>query len=368
MVTAQRLEEHRVSIQRDLEGNNPAQPPIPRLQHLMASVDAAAAARSWWSGDPRHDAADQRHPVQGGSQMRMETAAKPAPKPNLRRTFDSSLLSSHHHESLYLNGEYPSARASRVSVEDRGFQFGDGVYEVIRVYRGKPFRLAKHLARLEQSVKGIEIPLPEPLQKIEEVCRTVVKDLQEAQIYLQVTRGAAPRVHAFPQEIRPTFVAYAKAVQPHPADRVFTLKTVTDDRWGRCHLKTICLLPNILGKQRAVEAKCDEGLFVRENGIVTEGTTSNAFFVRGGALFTHPADNRILNGDDPRGGPRESPASRASACATRPDPREAMGAEEAFVTGTLTEIMPGGCRSTARPWVREARPGDPEACAAAYRS
>src|SRR5204863_8046673 len=161
---------------------------------------------------------------------------------------------------------------------------------------------------------------------------------EEAQIYLQVTRGSAPRVHAFPQDVRPTFVAYARAVTPHPENRTFALKTVTDDRWGRCHLKTICLLPNILGKQRAVEAGCDEGLFVRENGTVTEGTSSNAFFVRGGALFTHPADNRILNGVT-----REAvlEIARQQGVRMRHQPVtlvEAMGSEEAFVTGTLTEI------------------------------
>ena len=242
--------------------------------------------------------------------------------------------------NLYLNGEYLPLEQGRVSVEDRGFQFGDGVYEVVRVYKGKPFRLPKHLARLEQSVKGIEIPLPEPLPKIEEICRTLIKDLEEAQIYLQVTRGAAPRMHAFPQELRPTFVAYARAVKPHPPDRVFTLKTVTDDRWARCHLKTVCLLPNILGKQKAVEAGCDEGLFVRENGAVTEGTSSNAFFGRGGAVFTHPSDNRILNGVT-----REAVLEIARQLGVRTRYQavtlpEAMGAEEAFVTGTLTEIMP----------------------------
>jgi len=242
--------------------------------------------------------------------------------------------------NLYLNGEYLPLEQGRVSVEDRGFQFGDGVYEVIRVYRGKPFRLTKHLARLEQSVKGVEIPLPEPLQKIEEVCRTIIKGLDEAQIYLQVTRGAAPRVHAFPADIRPTFVAYARAVQPAPPDRVFTLKTVPDDRWGRCHLKTICLLPNILAKQKAVEAGCDEGLFIRDNGTVTEGTSSNAFFVRGGALFTHPADNRILNGVT-----RDAVLEIARQLGVRMRHQavtliEAMAAEEAFMTGTSTEIMP----------------------------
>jgi D-alanine transaminase len=242
--------------------------------------------------------------------------------------------------NLYLNGEYLPLEQGRVSVEDRGFQFGDGVYEVVRVYNGKPFRLEKHLARLEQSVKGVEIPLPEPVKKMDEVCRTLIKGLEEAQIYLQVTRGSAPRMHAFPQEIRPTFVAYARAVKPHAPDRTFALKTVTDDRWGRCNLKTICLLPNILGKQRAVEAGCDEGLFVRENGTVTEGTSSNAFFVRGGALFTHPADNRILNGVT-----REAvlEIARQQGVRMRHQPVtliEAQASEEVFVTGTLTEIMP----------------------------
>jgi D-alanine transaminase len=241
--------------------------------------------------------------------------------------------------NLYLNGEFLPLDQGRVSVEDRGFQFGDGVYEVIRVYKGKPFRLDKHLARLEQSVKGVEIPMPEPPERIASACLKLVEGLSEAQIYLQVTRGVAPRVHAFPHEIRPTFVAYARAVTPHPPDRAYTLKTVIDDRWGRCHLKTICLLPNILGKQRAIEAKCDEGLFVRD-GVVTEGTSSNAFFVRDGALFTHPSDNRILNGVT-REAVLEIARQQGVRVRFQPVPlTEAMGAQEAFVTGTLTEIMP----------------------------
>ncbi|HVR83068.1 MAG TPA: aminotransferase class IV, partial [Planctomycetota bacterium] len=171
------------------------------------------------------------------------------------------------------------------------------------------------------------------------VCLKLIEGLSEAQIYIQVTRGAAPRVHAFPQDIRPTFVAYARAVTPHSPERVYALKTVVDDRWGRCHLKTTCLLPNILGKQRAVEAKCDEGLFVRE-GVVTEGTSSNAFFVRDGALLTHPSDNRILTGVT-----REAvlEIARQQGVRVRFQPVaivDAMSAQEAFVTGTLTEIMP----------------------------
>ncbi|HZE99230.1 MAG TPA: D-amino acid aminotransferase [Planctomycetota bacterium] len=241
--------------------------------------------------------------------------------------------------NLYLNGEFLPLDQGRISVEDRGFQFGDGVYEVVRVYRGKPFRLEKHLARLEQSVKGVEILMPEPVAKVSEVCRTLVKGLEEGQIYLQVTRGSAPRVHAFPQDLRPTFVAYVRPVTPHAPDRVYALKTVVDDRWGRCNLKTICLLPNILGKQRAIEAKCDEGLFVRD-GIVTEGTSSNAFFVRDGALLTHPSDNRILNGVT-----REAVLEIARQLGVRVRFQgvtivDATASQEAFVTGTLTEIMP----------------------------
>lgn len=241
--------------------------------------------------------------------------------------------------NLYLNGEFLPLDQGRVSVEDRGFQFGDGVYEVVRVYKGKPFRLDKHLARLEQSVKGVEIPMPEPPEKLVSVCLKLVEGLGEAQIYMQVTRGVAPRVHAFPHEIRPTFVAYARPVTPHAPDRTYTLRTVVDDRWGRCHLKTICLLPNILGKQRAVEAKCDEGLFVRD-GVVTEGTSSNAFFVRDGALYTHPSDNRILNGVT-REAVLELARQQGVRVRFQPVPlAEAMSAQEAFVTGTLTEIMP----------------------------
>lgn len=242
--------------------------------------------------------------------------------------------------TLYLNGDYGALEAGRVSVEDRGFQFGDGVYEVIRFYGGRPFRLGEHLRRLRQSLEGIEIPLPEPLPKIEEVCRRVAEGLPEAQVYLQVTRGAAPRVHAFPKGIRPTFVAYAREAQPHPDGKTFALKTLPDDRWGRCHLKTICLLANILGKERAVRAGCDEGLFVREDGTVTEGTSSNAFFVLGGKVVTHAAGPRILNGVT-REAVLEVARSGGGAVEERPvSLKEALGADEVFMTGTTTEVMP----------------------------
>jgi D-alanine transaminase len=242
--------------------------------------------------------------------------------------------------TLYLNGEYLPIEQGRVSVEDRGFQFGDGVYEVIRVYNGRTFRLADHLARLARSLQGLEIPLPEPPARIEEVCRKVADGLLEATIYLQVTRGAAPRVHAFPRDLRPTFLAYARAISAPPPDRTLSLLSVRDDRWGRCHLKTVCLLPNILARQKAVEAGCDEGLFVREEGTVTEGTSSNAFLVRDGVVVTHPADSRILNGIT-----REVTIEAALEADVRVEQRpftleEARRADELFMTGTTTEVAP----------------------------
>lgn len=241
--------------------------------------------------------------------------------------------------NLYLNGKYLPLEEGRVSVEDRGFQFGDGVYEVVRYYRGRPFRLAQHLRRLEQSVKGVEMPLPEAAEKLAEVCGRVSEGLGDAQVYLQVTRGAAPRTHAFPKQTPPTLVIYARAVPVPDPSRRLRLKSVLDDRWGRCHLKVICLLPNILAKQRAVEAGCDEGLFVRE-GLVTEGTASNAFFIVKGALLTHPATAHILNGVT-----REVilELAREAAIPVREEAltlAQAMDSDEAFVTGTITEIGP----------------------------
>lgn len=241
---------------------------------------------------------------------------------------------------LYLNGEFLPIEQGRVSIEDRGFQFADGVYEVIRVYNGRPFALREHLDRLQRSLQGLQIPLPEPIPRLEQVCSTLCSDLQDATIYLQVTRGVAPRAHAFPKELRPTFVAYARELIPYPPDRTFTLLTIPDDRWGRCHLKTIALLPNVLGKQKAAQAGCDEGLFVREDGTVTEGTSSNAFMVKAGRIHTHPADNRILNGIT-----REKVLKLARELGfpvvEQPFPlRDALTADEFFITSTTSEVMP----------------------------
>ncbi len=241
---------------------------------------------------------------------------------------------------IYLNGRFIPFGEGRIHVEDRGYQFGDGVYEVIHVYQGKPFRIGQHLQRLERSLAGIDMEPPEPLPAIEEICRRLIAGSGDASIYVQVTRGVAPRAHPFPREARPTLLAYARPAHPAPPGRVMKLKTERDDRWGRCHLKTICLLPNVLARQRAVEAGCDEALLVREDGTVTEGSSSNAFMVLGGVLVTHPANNHILDGVTRRA-VIELARREGIEVAERPFTlREALGGDEFFMTGTTTEVGP----------------------------
>ncbi len=242
--------------------------------------------------------------------------------------------------NLYLNGEYMPIEQGRVSVEDRGFQFGDGVYEVMRAYGGKIFRLRQHLHRLERSLAFLQIPLPEPRAKIEEVCRRVLGDVKDGLIYVQVTRGAAPRVHAFPKGIRPTFLAYARPYPADPPGKTWALLSVLDDRWAHCDVKTVCLLANSLAKQKAVLAGSDEALFVREDGTVTEGATTNAFLVRGGAIATHPADHRVLHGVTRAAALELARELSVPVLEQRFTLAEALAADEFFMTGTGIHAMP----------------------------
>jgi D-alanine transaminase len=246
-------------------------------------------------------------------------------------------------EWLYLNGSYMPLAEGRVSVEDRGFLFGDGIYEVIRCYNGRPFRMREHLGRLKTSAAAIDLAIPLADEAIASVCDALGtrSGLREATIYLQITRGPAPRSHAFPKVPAPTFMAFIRPLAPpSPAQREagISLISIPDDRWGRCHIKSLNLLANVLAKQKAVAAGAYEGLFVRD-GIVTEGTVSNAFAVIGGTVFTHPADNRILHGVT-RAAVLE--VARASGCAVREEKRsldDFLAADEVFLTGTTVEVL-----------------------------
>ncbi len=259
--------------------------------------------------------------------------------------------------ALYLNGEFMDLARGRISVEDRGFLFGDGIYEVIRVYGNRPFRLRAHMERLERSAAGLELTLPLRVAALEEVCLELLKrDPQEEGIlYLQVTRGAGPRNHLIDPEMNPTLAVWTQSISPIPPGKRaagVSCITVPDERWNLCHLKTTCLLINTLSKTKAVRAGAQDAIYVRPDGpspaeglrpaggTVTEGTATNLFAVRGGTLHTHPADNRILHGITRA---VVLDLARALGIPAREEtfPKDAMmRAEEVFLTGTTTEALP----------------------------
>lgn len=205
---------------------------------------------------------------------------------------------------VYLNGSFLEHLDAKISPADRGFLFGDGVYEVTRVVNGNFFMEEMHLSRLREGLKGLRIEAgPSLIEEIPSISRELIKRngllTGEASVYLQITRGAAwPRTHTFPSvETRPTLFLSSSPFTPHTTlheTGVDAIK-VPDIRWTRCNLKTVNLLPNTLVKQQATEAGCDSAVMARD-GVITESPNANIFGVKGGELFTFPATNYILNG------------------------------------------------------------------------
>ncbi len=198
---------------------------------------------------------------------------------------------------LYLNGDFLPASEAKISVLDRGFVFGDGVYEVIPVYGGKPFRLNEHIERLENSLIQIRIPPPLSSEKWQKILRKLidVNGCGDLSIYLQITRGVAPRDHAFPQDTQPTVMAMVSPLKPVDSALLsagVAVITLDDFRWQFCDIKSIALLPNILAKQEAIDANATEAIFIRD-GVVTEGTSSNVFIVKDRQIIT-PAKSQYL--------------------------------------------------------------------------
>lgn len=202
--------------------------------------------------------------------------------------------------TVYLNGEWLPLGEARVSVLDRGFMLGDGVYELIPVYLRKPFRLDEHLRRLQHSLDGIRLVNPLTEAQWREVIAQVVAghEADDQSVYLQVTRGAAPRDHAFPANTQATVLVMSNPMsRPDPAQfahGVCAVSTV-DIRWSHCDLKTINLLPNVLAKQKAVDAGCVECVMFRD-GVLSEGAASNIFAVKDGVILAPVKDHRVLPG------------------------------------------------------------------------
>ena len=246
--------------------------------------------------------------------------------------------------TVYFNGKFLSKDEVRVSPEDRGFVFGDGVYEVIRSYQGSLFALDAHLARMrsgvcELAINGVEV------DTLGEVAAALVgrNNLTsgDATVYLQITRGTAPRAHFFPDPpVPPTVYAQAGRFTPKgdPAKGIVTI-TVPDIRWARCDIKTVQLLPNCLANQRARASGAQEALFVRD-GVVLEGSHSSLFFVFGEEVRTAPKSNYILPSIT-----RDIVLDicRADGIPARETPvftHELPRVTEAFLAGTTVEVMP----------------------------
>ncbi len=201
---------------------------------------------------------------------------------------------------IYLNGEWMPIEKAMVPVLDRGFIFGDGVYEVIPCYSGQPFRLREHLARLQSSLGGVRIQNPYSLERWDELVREMVvrNPMDDQYVYLQVTRGVAPRDHAFPKDVKPTVFMMSNPLTTPPQnqrDQGVAAITAADNRWLRCDIKSVSLLANCLLRQAAVDGNAVEVVLLRD-GMLTEGSASNIFAVKGGVIITPPKTNFILPG------------------------------------------------------------------------
>ncbi len=244
-------------------------------------------------------------------------------------------------KKVFLNGEYLPLSEAKVSVLDRGFLFGDGVYEVIPVYNSQFFRFADHLKRLQNSLDNIRISLDYDEQYWAEILKPLLTGNQDQYIYLQITRGVAPtRDHAFPAKVEPTTFAMCSDIK-HFADREKGVKALTmdDSRWELCHVKATTLLANVLLRQQAVEQGCAEAILLR-NGYVTEGAASNIFAVIDGILVTPETTGEILPGITREVIIELAKGNNIPLTEARISLEELQSASEIWLTSSTREIVP----------------------------
>jgi D-alanine transaminase len=245
---------------------------------------------------------------------------------------------------LYFNGRFTTTDERVLGVEDRGFQFGDAVYEVFKFVRKKPIFLGDHYRRLENGLRAIEIRSPWDEGCFGVVARELLDRtaFDDGIVYVQITRGESERAHFYPEDLHPTVVAYSRRY-PFPdaakKERGIRVVTATDERWRHCDVKSTNLLANALAKKKAQRAGADEVLLLGD-GLVREAASSSFFAVRSGSLITHPLDEHILPGVV-----RDRTISLALAAGIRVDERplretELFELDEAFITSTTQGVMP----------------------------
>ncbi|WP_445386148.1 aminotransferase class IV [Robiginitalea sp. IMCC44478] len=243
---------------------------------------------------------------------------------------------------VFLNGEIFNADAAKISVFDRGFIFGDGVYEVMACINGHFFYKQAHMDRLKRSMAAIGIQAD--VQELEAAIPGLLQESglkgKDCLLYIQVTRGVAPRQHSYPDGTRPTVMMYAwpKVLPDHNPDPVPVVLR-EDFRWSRCDIKMTSLLGNVMANQYAAEHDCYETLFER-GGIITEASHSNVFFVKEGVVYTHPADHHILDGITRQVVLELCERLEIKVRLQGIPAGDIFDMDEAFLTGTSTQITP----------------------------
>jgi D-alanine transaminase len=245
--------------------------------------------------------------------------------------------------TVYLNGAWLPPAEARVPVFDRGFIFGDGVYEVTPVYAGAPFRLGEHLARLQRSLDAIRITNPHSAEGWAALLRDLVErhSWPNQMLYLQVTRGVAKRDHAFPQDATPTVFMASSALTTPSSEEIaggVAAVTATDYRWGRCDIKSVALLGNVLLRQVAVDAGAVETVLFRD-GFLTEGAASNIFVVSNGLLLAPPKSHLMLAGITYDLVLELAAAAGLPHQVREVTERETLTAEEIWLTSSTKEVL-----------------------------
>jgi D-alanine transaminase len=245
---------------------------------------------------------------------------------------------------VFLNGNYIPKNQAFISPDDRGFNFADGVYEVVKYYKGEPFRMDDHLDRLSNSLQEVKIKFPSGYNFREMFARLIeinrLTDI-DAGVYLQITRGAHQRVHHFPADIAPTVYAFAFPLPSFTDALRDGIKVTTDEdiRWLRCDIKSVSLLPNTMLYQEAVEKGAGECILVR-NGYVTEATHSSVLGVKNGTVITHPLTPLILPGITRKVVLELCSHHKIPFREVAISEKELMEMDEIFIAGTGSEIMP----------------------------
>lgn len=240
----------------------------------------------------------------------------------------------------YFNGKFVPLSDVTISPLDRGFVFGDGIYEVIPVYNGIAFRLDAHLQRLNNSLNAIRLDNPYSDEKWQTVLNQLIEENQsgDQSLYIQITRGVAERDHAFPETSAPTLFAMSK---PLPASQQHPIKAITleDIRWQWCHIKSTALLGNLLLRQQAIDTGCQEAILLR-NGLLTEGAASNVFIVKDGVILTPKKSNQILPGITRDVVAELAKENNVAIAETDISEQQLLSADEIWVTSATKEIAP----------------------------